>query len=268
MPSVSDPADWVESAARDQSDRIFLITPDGREINYASLLELSGRFAAALIRRGVVPGDRVAVQVEKSPEAVLLYVACLRLGAAFVPINVATTANEVDYFLRDSQPRLAVIRPTHRGSLGAIAARVGAEHMETLGANGEGTLPERAEQCDARHPPPRNPGAQSPAAIVYTSGTTGRSKGATLSRANLASNAAALAGAWRFTSRDVLLHALPLFHIHGLFAAINTVLASGSSLKLLPKFDATTVLRLLPEASVFMGVPTHYTRLLRQTELN
>src|SRR3984957_11687726 len=112
MPSVSDPADWVESAARDQSDRIFLITPDGREINYASLLELSGRFAAALIRRGVVPGDRVAVQVEKSPEAVLLYVAFLRLGAVFVPINVANTANQVGLFLGDFPARPPRHRPT------------------------------------------------------------------------------------------------------------------------------------------------------------
>src|SRR4029077_19334523 len=114
----------------------------------------------------------------------------------------------------------------------------------------------------------RTPVADSLAAIVYTSGTTGRPKGAMLTRANLTANAAALVEAWRFTGRDVLLHALPLFHIHGLFAAINTVLASASSLLLLPKFDAATVLRLLPEATVFMGVPTHYTRLLQQTELN
>ena len=268
MPSVSDPADWVESAACDQPHRLFLITPGGREINYASLLELSGRFAAALIRRGVAPGDRVAVQVEKSPEAVLLYVACLRLGAVFVPINVANTANEVDYFLRDSQPRLAVIRPADRRLLEPIAAQAGVRHVETLGADGEGSLPELVGQGDASLLPLRTAGASSPAAIVYTSGTTGRSKGATLSRANLASNAATLAEAWRFTGRDILLHALPLFHIHGLFTAINTVLASGSTLKLLPKFDAALTLRHLPQSTVFMGVPTHYTRLLQLPHLN
>jgi malonyl-CoA/methylmalonyl-CoA synthetase len=268
MPLVSDPTDWVESAARDQPHRSFLITPGGREINYASLLELSGCFAAALIRRGVAQGDRVAVQVEKSPEAVLLYIACLRLGAVFVPINVANTANEVDYFLRDSQPQLAVMRPSDRAMLEPVVIRAGVQHLETLGVNGEGSLPELVRQCDATRLPPRNLGAHSPAAIVYTSGTTGRSKGATLSRANLASNAATLVEAWRFTGRDILLHALPLFHIHGLFTAINTVLASGSSLLLLPRFDAALILQYLAQATVYMGVPTHYTRLLQLPQLN
>jgi malonyl-CoA/methylmalonyl-CoA synthetase len=267
MPPLSDPTDWVESAARDQPHRPFLITPDGLEISYRSLLELSGRTAAALTRRGVAPGDRVAVQVEKSPEAVLLYIACLRLGAVFVPINVANTANEVDYFLRDSQPRLAVIRPTDRAMLASTAAQAGVQHVETLGADGEGSFPELLRQCDAGLLP-RNLEAHSPAAIVYTSGTTGRSKGATLSRANLASNATTLAEAWRFTGRDILLHALPLFHIHGLFTAINTVLASGSSLLLLPRFDAALTLQHLPQATVYMGVPTHYTRLLLLPQLS
>jgi malonyl-CoA/methylmalonyl-CoA synthetase len=181
---------------------------------------------------------------------------------------VANTANEVDYFLRDSQPRLAVIRPAERGLLEPIAAQAGVRHVETLGADGEGSLPELVGQGDASLLPLRTAGASSPAAIVYTSGTTGRSKGATLSRANLASNAATLAEAWRFTGRDILLHALPLFHIHGLFTAINTVLASGSTLKLLPKFDAALTLRHLPQSTVFMGVPTHYTRLLQLPHLN
>jgi malonyl-CoA/methylmalonyl-CoA synthetase len=268
MPSISDPTDWVESAARDQPHRSFLISPDGPEINYASLLELSGRFAAALIRRGVAQGERVAVQVEKSPDAVLLYIACLRLGAVFVPINVANTANEVDYFLRDSQPRLAVIRPSDRAMIAPVATQAGVAHVETLGADGDGSLAELVRQCDSSLPLPRNLGVHSPAAIVYTSGTTGRSKGATLSRANLASNAATLVEAWRFTGRDILLHALPLFHIHGLFAAINTVLASGSGLLLLPRFDAGLTLQYLRRATVYMGVPTHYTRLLQLAHLN
>jgi malonyl-CoA/methylmalonyl-CoA synthetase len=268
MPSVSDPTDWVESAARNQPHRTFLTTPDGREINYAALLELSGRFAGALMARGVAPGDRVAVQVEKSPEAVLLYIACLRLGAVFIPINTANTANEVDYFLRDSQPRLAVIRPSDCGLLTPAAVNAGVEHVETLGPDGEGSFPELVTHCDAAILAPQNLGANLPAAIVYTSGTTGRSKGATLSRANLASNAATLVEAWRFTARDVLLHSLPLFLIHGLFTALNTVLASGSSLKLLPRFDAALALQYLPQATVYMGVPTHYTRLLQLPELS
>jgi malonyl-CoA/methylmalonyl-CoA synthetase len=263
-----DPADWIESAARKNPQRLFLVTPEGREIDYASLLEQSGRFAGALIRRGVVPGDRVAVQVDKSAQAVLLYVACLRLGAVFVPINTANTANEVDYFLRDSQPRLAVIRPADRALLAPVAAQAGVHHVETLGADGDGSLAELAAQCEASPALPRNFGADSAAAIVYTSGTTGRSKGAMLSRANLASNAATLVEAWRFTGRDVLLHVLPLFHIHGLFTAINTVLASASSLLLLPRFDAALTLQHLARATVFMGVPTHYTRLLQLPELS
>jgi len=268
MVSDSDPAEWIESAARNQPDRSFLKTPAGRELSYASLRDQSGRFAAALMRRGVAPGDRVAVQVDKSVEAVLLYIACLRLGAVFVPINVANTPNEVDYFLRDSQPRIAVVRPADRALLEPYAAGAGVHHTETLGVEGEGSLPALVRESDERPDLPRSLGANSLAAIVYTSGTTGRSKGAMLSRANLASNAAALVEAWHFTSRDVLLHTLPLFHVHGLFAGINTVLASGSSLLLLSKFDAESALRCLPQATVLMGVPTHYSRLLQLTGLN
>jgi malonyl-CoA/methylmalonyl-CoA synthetase len=264
----TDPAAWVESAARDQPQRLFLKTPAGRELTYASLREQSGRFAAALMRRGVAPGDRVAVQVDKSAEAVLLYIACLRMGAVFVPINVANTPHEVDYFLRDSQPRVAVIRPADRALLEPSATQAGVQHVETLGADGEGSLPALVRQSDEDPDLSRSAGANSLAAIVYTSGTTGRSKGAMLSRVNLASNAAALAEAWHFTGRDILLHALPLFHVHGLFAAINTVLASASGLLLLSKFDPALALKHLPQVTVFMGVPTHYTRLLQQTGLN
>ena len=266
--ACSDPADWIESAARDQADRLFLRTALGRQISYAALRSQSGRFADALGRRGVVPGDRVAAQVDKSPEAVLLYIACLRMGAVFVPINVTNTPNEVEYFLRDSQPRIAVIRPADRAILEPAAARAGVRHVETLGSGGEGSLPDLVRHTDEHLALPQGIAANSPAAIVYTSGTTGRSKGAILTRANLASNAAVLAEVWRFTAGDVLLHALPLFHVHGLFVAINTVLASGSSLLLLPKFDAEPVLRQLPQATVFMGVPTYYTRLLQAPELN
>jgi malonyl-CoA/methylmalonyl-CoA synthetase len=267
MPAT-DPADWFESTARDQPHRLFLETPAGRTLSYASLRDQTGRFAAALIRRGVVPGDRVAAQVDKSVEAVLLYAACLRMGAVFVPINVANTPNEVEYYLRDSQPRVAVIRPDDRALLEPMAGRAGVPQVETLGADGDGSLLELALQSEANPELPHCTDANSLAAIVYTSGTTGRSKGAMLSRANLASNAAALVEAWRFTSSDVLLHTLPLFHVHGLFAAINTVLASGSSLLLLSKFDAAATLKYLPQATVLMGVPTHYTRLLEQTGLN
>jgi malonyl-CoA/methylmalonyl-CoA synthetase len=268
MQMPCDPADWIECAAREQPHRPFLNTLAGGELNYESLRSRSGGFAAALRRRGVEPGDRVAVQVDKSADAVLLYIACLRMGAVFVPINVANTPNEVEYFLGDAQPRVAVVRPADRGVLEGAASRAEVLHLETLGAEGEGSLPELVDEAGDERALPADFATDAPAAIVYTSGTTGRSKGAVISRGNLASNAAVLVEAWQFTNRDVLLHALPLFHIHGLFAAINTVLASGSSLLLLPKFDAETVLNALSRVTVFMGVPTHYTRLLQLPGLN
>jgi malonyl-CoA/methylmalonyl-CoA synthetase len=265
MSFLKDPSDWIDEAAR--SNRVFLKTPDSSEIGYAALREQSGRIASALIRCGVQAGDRVAAQVDKSAQAILLYVACLRMGAVFVPINVANTPNEVAYFLRDSQPRVAIFRPQDQPLIEPQARAAGVAYVESLGADTDGSLLQLARELSPDFKPPTlEPG--SIAAIVYTSGTTGRSKGAMLTRANLASNAAVLAEAWRFSRGDVLLHALPLFHIHGLFVAINTVLASGSSLMLLPRFDAALVLAHLPGATVYMGVPTHYTRLLRQQELN
>ena len=260
--SVIDPADWVEYAAREHPRRLFLRTPAGRELSYEALREQSARLASALMRRGVASGDRVAARVEKSAEAVLLYVACLRLGAVFVPINLACTPNELDYLLCDSSPRLAVVPPGERDMLGPLADRAGIQCLETLGADGNGSLSELTRVCnsDCKALGSHDPGA--PAAIVYTSGTTGRPKGAVLTRANLASNATALAAAWRFTGQDVLMHTLPLFHVHGLCAAINTVLASAASILLLPKFEVRSALQHLSAVTVFMGVPTHYTRLL------
>jgi malonyl-CoA/methylmalonyl-CoA synthetase len=268
MSSVPDPVDWIGSAALNQPRHLFLRAAEGRELSYAELRDQTARFTSALMALGVMPGDRVAVQVDKSVDAVLLYVACLSMGAVFVPINAANTANEVDYFLRDSQPRLAVVRPANRTLLEPLATQARVQHLETLGADGEGSLLELVSQYPVRSPSTRTPGANSLAAIVYTSGTTGRPKGAMLTRGNLASNATTLAEVWRFTANDVLLHTLPLFHVHGLFAAINTVLASASSLVLMPNFDAAMILRRLPEVTVYMGVPTHYTRLLLEPGLN
>ena len=264
----ANPADWIEAAAREHPERVFIKTETGPEMSYAALRDESARFAAALRRLGVGAGERVAAHVDKSAQAVLLYVACLRMGAVFVPINTANTAAEVAYFLRDSQPRVAVLRPADLASLEELARSTRVAHIETLGAQGGGSLADLARQCGIEFRRPQDESADAPAAIVYTSGTTGRSKGAVLTRANLATNAAALVETWRFTGRDVLLHTLPLFHVHGLFAAINTVLASASGLVLLPKFDAALTLGYLPRATVYMGVPTHYTRLLQLPGLN
>jgi malonyl-CoA/methylmalonyl-CoA synthetase len=263
-----DPADWIEDAAREHPRRTFLRTPTGAELSYAQLREQSARFAGALMRRGVTPGDRVAARVEKSPEAVVLYVACLRLGAVFVPINVAATPHELEHLLHDSNPRLLVAQPIEADALAALAKSAGAAHLETLGAEDQGSLAKLARRCtpDESLPVTRDPRAL--AALVYTSGTTGRSKGAMLTRGNLASNARTLTEAWRFTSEDVLLHTLPLFHVHGLFAGINTVLASASSVLLLQRFTSEEVLRHLPQVTTLMGVPTHYTRLLQESGLD
>ena len=215
--------------------------------------------------RGVQSGDRVAVQVDKSAEAVFLYVACLRLGAVFVPINVANTPNEVDYFLRDSQPRVDRCSPARPGVARTAGAASGSRLRRDPGC-GRRRLLAALLAGESAPISTRRATLESGAiaAIVYTSGTTGRPKGAMLTRANLASNAAVLAEAWRFCEADVLLHTLPLFHIHGLFVAINTVLASKSSLLLLSKFDAAQALEHFSQATVYMGVPTHYTRLLQQ----
>jgi malonyl-CoA/methylmalonyl-CoA synthetase len=259
----SDPYVWIESAVRRAPDRAFLATPSGRRLSYADVHRLSGSWAAALQRLGVVAGDRVAAQCDKSIESVLLYITCLRMGAVYVPINTANTAHEVAYFLQDSAPRIAIVRPGDVATLAPIAAAAGVSHMVTLGANGTGTMTDLVNQGAGDPGVRAQLDASALAAIIYTSGTTGRSKGAMLTRGNLASNACALAATWRFSADDVLLHALPLFHVHGLFAAINTVLASGASLLLLDAFDAALVLQYLPAVTVLMGVPTFYTRLLQ-----
>ncbi len=268
MTLLVDPSNWIERTVREYPQRTFLDTPEAKRYTYAQLRDESGRMASALRAMGTGPGDRVAVRVEKSAEAVLLYVACLRLGAVFVPVNVAYSPAEVEYFLSDSRPRVAVVDPSDLATLRPMANAAGVEHVVTLGADGRGSLTEIAGQLQSMAESERRVGPESLAAIVYTSGTTGRSKGAMLTRGNLASNAAVLANSWRFTGEDVLLHVLPLFHVHGLFAAINTVLASGSGMVLMSRFDAAAALRHMGEVTVFMGVPTHYTRLLREPGLD
>ena len=248
-------------------ERRFLRTDTGREISYAQAAEQSAQLAHALVALGVQPGDRVAVQVEKSPESVLLYLATLRAGAVYLPLNPAYTAAEIEYFLRDAEPALFVCAPERRESLEPLARGLGVRAVLTLGAAGEGSLAASARACPAQFATVVR-GPDELAAILYTSGTTGRSKGAMLTQRNLLSNARTLAAVWQFTPADVLLHALPIFHIHGLFVAINVTLAAGSSLLFLPRFDLERVLCRLPQASVMMGVPTFYVRLLKDARLD
>jgi malonyl-CoA/methylmalonyl-CoA synthetase len=245
--------------------RTFIEVPGGRAWSYGDLEAESGRIANRLRALGVVPGDRVAVQVEKSPEALFLYLACLRAGAIYLPLNTAYKAGEIGYFLGDAEPRVFVCDPAQEAEARSIAKKAGVAQVETLGADGKGSLSDgaagEAAQCETARA-----ATDDIAAILYTSGTTGRSKGAMLSHGNLASNALVLHESWGFEPADVLLHALPIYHTHGLFVATNTVLLNGSAMIFLAKFDPRQVMDLLPRATVFMGVPTLFVRLLEQTD--
>ncbi len=248
-------------------EKTFIETPDGGRIGYGDLLARSGRIANVLVLRGVSPGDRVAVQVEKSPENLMLYLACLRAGAVYLPLNTAYTLAELEYFIGDAEPTLIVCDPGKREGIAEIAARHGSPAVDTLDADGRGSLTEDAERAPADFADvPRE--EDDLAAILYTSGTTGRSKGAMLTHRNLSSNALTLVDYWRFTAADVLLHPLPIYHTHGLFVATNTLLHAGGSMIFLPKFDAEEIMRLMPRATSMMGVPTYYTRLLQHPALD
>lgn len=244
-----------------ERSRGFIVLEDGRAYSYADLEDISGRYARLLADLGVAKGERVAVQVEKSPEAIFLYLACLRAGAIILPLNPAYTKAEVGYFLGDAEPKVVVCRPEAEDAVREAARAAGVAHVLTLDQSDGGSLPERARDltpidgCVAAE-------ADDVAAFLYTSGTTGRSKGAMLTHRNLGSNALALHKTWGFRPDDVLLHALPLFHTHGLFVATHCVLLNGTGMLFLPKFDADAIVRLLPRATVMMGVPTFYTRLL------
>jgi malonyl-CoA/methylmalonyl-CoA synthetase len=241
----------------------FIETLAGRRLSYGDALALSGRLANALRARGVAIGDRVAVQVDKTPEALILYLASLRAGAVYLPLNTAYTLTEFAYFVADAEPSLIVCDPARAAGVAEIA---GSGAVETLDAAGKGTLIDlAASQPDEFATVGRND--DDLAAILYTSGTTGRSKGAMLTHDNLASNALALVDAWHFTHDDVLIHALPIHHTHGLFVATNTVMLAGASMVFLPKFDADAIMQAMPRATTLMGVPTFYTRLLKHPGL-
>ena len=240
---------------------VFIELADGMRWNYGDLLDETARVANALLSLGIQPGDRVAAQVDKSVSAVALYLGTVRAGAVFLPLNTAYTATEVEYFVNDAEPALLVCRPTAEAALRPIATNT-ATRLETLDASGNAGSWSKLVSASAVEFSTVSRDEHDLAAILYTSGTTGRAKGAMITHLNLASNALALADIWHFSSDDVLLHVLPIFHTHGLFVAINTTLIAGASLLFLPRFDADQVASLLPRASVMMGVPTFYTRLL------
>ena len=252
------------------AERPFAEMPDGRRYTYQDLEDVSARFANALVDLGVKPGDRVAVQVEKSIEAIMLYLGAVRAGAVFLPLNTAYTPAEIEYFLGDAEPRVFVCDPARRHALAPASQKAGAA-IETLGVwtspdTSAGTISDRALAAPTTFDDVAR-GPDDLAAILYTSGTTGRSKGAMLTHENLASNARTLVQEWRFTGSDVLIHALPIFHLHGLFVATNTLLLAGGSMFFLPRFDPDQILALMPRATAMMGVPTFYTRLLGHSGL-
>jgi len=242
-------------------DKLALESPDGLSLTYGQLFERSGQAANALVALGVEPGDRVAVQIDKSPDMVVLALACLRVGAALLPLNTAYTLPELEYFLGDATPALTLCRPPALETVRALGRRLGLHAIESLGAARDGTFAQAVADAPGQFASIAR-AADDLAAILYTSGTTGRSKGAMLTHGNLASNALALIDVWRFTSADTLIHALPVFHTHGLFVATNVALLSGATMIFQPRFDPDAIVAALARATTLMGVPTFYVRLL------
>lgn len=233
-------------------DAVFLTVPGGVSLTYGALRDAISRTAGALHTTGVTPGDRVLCQIAKSPEALILYLATVAAGAVFVPLNTAYTPAELDYFLEDAEPALLILDDTTQAAQAVAAAR-----------NVKTAAPSDLVHSEA--PPLAKPVSRETsdlAAILYTSGTTGRSKGAMLTHGNLISNAQALKVCWRFTAKDVLLHALPVFHTHGLFVATNVTLAAHGRMIFCPSFNLDQLAELMPQATTIMGVPTFYTRMI------
>ena len=245
----------------------LLLLDGGRVLTYPEAEAQSARYAALLASRGLEPGDRVAVQVEKSPEALMVYLGCLRAGLVYLPLNSAYQEGEIRYFLENAQPRAVIAQPRSMPWLAPLAAQLAIRHVFTLSERGDGTLTQAARGLNPYFETVARKGDDL-AAILYTSGTTGRSKGAMLTHRNLASNALVLHQEWGFRPDDVLIHMLPLFHVHGLFVASHCVLLNGTAMRFHAKFDARQALAEFRTSTVFMGVPTYYTRLLAEPGLD
>lgn len=246
----------------ENADTTFIKTLDGNNISHKGFLAITARLANALTSLGVSKGDRIAVQVEKSVEAICIYAACTQAGLVFLPLNTAYTANEISYFVEDSGAKIFICDEKNKTQMADVAKKANAK-LETLNHDGTGSLINLAKTFPSTFESAQTSGDDL-AAFLYTSGTTGRSKGAMLTQDNLLSNAITLTDYWQFTDKDILIHALPIFHTHGLFVAINVCLISGASIILLPKFDTEDVIANIPNATSFMGVPTFYTRLLSE----
>ena len=244
----------------------FLRLADGLEITHDAFLRLASQYAHVLSDAGLKAGDRLAAQIEKSPQALAVYAACAQTGVIFLPLNTAYTADEISYFVENSGAGLVLCDEAKAAALEPVAAACGAQ-LESLNADGGGSFADKASAMPQSFETVERSGDDL-AAFLYTSGTTGRSKGAMLTQNNLLSNTEVLAEQWRFTSDDILLHALPIFHTHGLFVATNIMLHTGGCILFLPKFDLDAMIKLIPQATSMMGVPTFYTRLLSDARFN
>ena len=238
------------------------------ELTYTwrDLDEATAMLANFLDSLGVEKGSRIAVQVDKSVEAMMLYLATLRAGYVFLPLNTAYQSSEIEYFIDNAQPAVVVCSPKNFGWVSKIAFKAGVKSVFTLGDQRDGTLLDRAAHHSREHQP-ANVSADDLAVIIYTSGTTGRSKGAMLSHSNIASNAQTLKSYWGWAKGDVLIHALPIFHVHGLFVAIHGALSNGSPMIWMDKFDPKQAIAHMAKGTVFMGVPTLYVRMLNEAAL-
>jgi malonyl-CoA/methylmalonyl-CoA synthetase len=246
-------------------DKVFMTADDGSTLTFDRFVKATAQMAHALTQAGVKVGDRIVVQAPKTVEMVTLYAAAVQTGAVFLPLNTAYTTDELDYFVTDASPALIVCTTTAHHAIVPLAAKVGAT-IRTLDADGSGSLRDGcADQPDHFDTVTRRP--DDLAALLYTSGTTGRSKGAMLTQANLLSNAQALTDLWQISQADTLIHALPIFHTHGLFVALNTALIAGATVRFMAKFDVDAIISALPQSTLMMGVPTFYTRLLDDPRL-
>ncbi len=246
-------------------DRLFLENPDGWRLTYGAIAPWTARIANLLTSLGVRPGDRVAGLLDKSPEGLLFYLGCCRVGAVYLPVHVELTPPEIEHILHDADPRLVVCRPDLPPMLEPWQAGAPGRHLFTLDDGGRGSFI-AALEGQAEDAPIAACGAADPNAIIYTSGTTGKPKGAVIPNGLVIWNALALAEAWGITQDDVLLHANPM--AFGLFGTMMPMLAAGAAMKLLPKFQADAVIEALPGATMFAGVPTYYARLLAHPDFD
>ena len=247
-------------------DAVAVETDNGLSYSWRDLDRASAMMANLLQSLDIPKGSRVAVQVEKSVEAMMLYLATLRAGMVFLPLNTAYQSGEIEYFVGNAEPAVVVCSSKNFGWVSKIAFKAGTSHVFTLDDDRTGSLLQRAAHHSEQHTVvPQK--ADDLAAILYTSGTTGRSKGAMLTHGNMLSNAQTLKDYWGWKQGDVLIHALPIFHVHGLFVAIHGALINGSKMIWLSKFDPKLVIAKMAKATVFMGVPTLYVRMLAEPGL-